>query len=117
MIKELNQRAAWGARPESPEHCADSALKWLRALAAYDEIFPQIWFQCEDSPLDSLASIELSQSSLRTALKKGRSRHDSDGTVIQDFWYWLGRLWNGFEKGAAHVSGHCGADPDPASLP
>src|SRR5713226_2468773 len=103
MIEQLNLTARWAARKESVDACAGRSLKCLRELAQIDESFPRTWLKCGMSLSEALASkVELTTGSLREELAKGRNR------LFDDLGFSLGRLWNGLDEGATHISLFCG---------
>ena len=118
MVEQLNLKARWSARRETPAACANRALRFLRQIGFFDETFAQTWHKCGMSLKEALANtVELSLASLQALLEKDRNRRDRSKTVIDDDGFYLGTLWNGKEDGAAHVTVHCGAYTDPAIFP
>ncbi len=118
MKEQVNLKARWGVRKESVEACASHMLRCLQQLALCDEAFAHKWLKCGMSLKETLANkIELSAESLQSLLIRGRIKRDVDKSVIEHLGFSSGRLWNGREESAAHISIQCGAYPDPNKMP
>jgi hypothetical protein len=109
MNDQINIKARWGSREQSSQQCADSALAYLRRLALCDEVFKN-WLQCGWSFNEAKNSnVELSKDYLNQLFIAGQNRRDTDKRIISQLGFTLGRLWNGSELEAAHVTIHCAA--------
>jgi hypothetical protein len=118
-VERLNLEAYWRPRKASINECALHVAKCLHRIATCDEAFSQTWLECGNSLNEAITNkVDPTLESLQTLLAKGRSRRDSDKSIIEELGFSLGRLWNGWNKEAAvHISFTCGAYPDPKVLP
>ncbi|MGH7981053.1 MAG: Imm52 family immunity protein [Limisphaerales bacterium] len=118
MVETIDIKARWDARKESAADCAGRMFRFLRRLAACDEVFAQGWLKCGNSLEEALQNkVRVSQEILQNVFERGRNRRDKDKSVIEELGFYSGRFWNGLDREAAHVSVHCGAYVDPAKMP
>ncbi len=84
--------AYWGPRQESAEQCAERLAKFLKELATASDVFAS-WYEQGKSRRDALTR-PVQTDALLTLVKSGRSRRDSDKSIIEDLGFTFG-IWNG----------------------
>jgi len=105
----MNIEACWGARKEPARVCAHRAYRFLSELAECSGAFAGGWLKCGTTFDGALSKpVDMSEEGLEALMLMGRNRRDSDGSIIEELGFRLGRLWNGLEDGSAHVTVYCG---------
>lgn len=113
-MSDLYIGAYWGPRQETAEQCAERLATCLKYLALTSDTFAS-WYEKGKSRRDGLKQ-PVQPGDILMLVKKGRSKRDSDKSVIEDLGFRVG-VWNGAsEECSVSLSVTCGLFTQNANL-